>query len=72
LPDGRVTHLPLLPIELTTRELTTAAGSEPTHRTLRPTQGGALATPGEHTVEILASLGVSAAETSALQATQII
>ncbi len=42
LPDGRRTRLPLLPVEIDGR---------------RPTQGGTLPRPGEHTLEVLRGLG---------------
>ncbi len=42
LPDGRHTRLPLLPVEIDGR---------------RPTQGGTLPRPGEHTLEVLRGLG---------------
>jgi crotonobetainyl-CoA:carnitine CoA-transferase CaiB-like acyl-CoA transferase len=57
LPDGRLTHLPILPIEF-------SAG--------RPTQGGRLAQVGEHTRQILSALGVSDAEAAELQAEEVI
>jgi crotonobetainyl-CoA:carnitine CoA-transferase CaiB-like acyl-CoA transferase len=53
LPDGSATQLPLLPVELDGR---------------RPTQGGSLARPGEHTREVLGQLGLAAAELDALAA----
>jgi len=51
LPDGTSTRLPLLPVELDGR---------------RPTQGGGLPRPGEHTRAILAGLGLSAEAIAAL------
>jgi crotonobetainyl-CoA:carnitine CoA-transferase CaiB-like acyl-CoA transferase len=51
LPDGTPTRLPLLPVELDGR---------------RPTQGGRLARPGEHTREVLAELGLDDAELQSL------
>jgi crotonobetainyl-CoA:carnitine CoA-transferase CaiB-like acyl-CoA transferase len=51
LPDGTQTRLPLLPVELDGR---------------RPTQGGDLPRPGEHTREVLAALGLTADEIAAL------
>jgi crotonobetainyl-CoA:carnitine CoA-transferase CaiB-like acyl-CoA transferase len=53
LPDGRETRLPILPIEMGGR---------------RPTQGGLLASPGEHSAEVLESIGLSATEIDALRA----
>ena len=47
LPDGRRTRLPLLPIEVDGR---------------RPTRGGRLPKPGEHTRELLGRLGYADAE----------
>lgn len=47
LPDGKQTRLPKLPIEMDGQ---------------RPSQGGKLAKPGEHTDEVLATLGLSADE----------
>jgi crotonobetainyl-CoA:carnitine CoA-transferase CaiB-like acyl-CoA transferase len=47
LPDGRQTQLPLLPVELDGR---------------RPTRGGSLPQPGEHTREVLQALGYGDAE----------
>jgi len=57
LADGTPTHLPLLPIELDGR---------------RPTQGGSLPLPGEHTGEVLEALGLSAAEIARLRAERIV
>ncbi len=57
LPDGRMTHLPLLPLSLDER---------------RPAGGGALPAPGEHTREILRALGVADAEADSLQAAHVI
>jgi len=51
LPDGRETRLPLLPVEL--------GGN-------RPSRGGALPRPGEHTLEVLRALGYSGMEIDAL------
>ena len=44
LPDGRATRLPILPIEMDGH---------------RPSQGGTLARPGEHTDEVLSAVGFS-------------
>jgi crotonobetainyl-CoA:carnitine CoA-transferase CaiB-like acyl-CoA transferase len=52
LPDGRETRLPILPIEMDGR---------------RPSQGGALARPGQHTDEVLAAIGFAAGEIAALR-----
>ena len=57
LPDGRATRLPILPIEMDGR---------------RPSQGGQLARPGEHTAEVLAELGVSAEMIASLEERKII
>jgi len=57
LPDGTRTRLPLLPLELDGR---------------RPTQGGALPRPGEHTRHVLESLGVPAGEIDSLAADGVI
>jgi crotonobetainyl-CoA:carnitine CoA-transferase CaiB-like acyl-CoA transferase len=57
LPDGSLTHLPILPLQLNAE---------------RPTQGGALAGIGEHTHEILAALGLPEPDIEALQAARII
>ena len=51
LPDGRHSRLPLLPVELDGH---------------RPTQGGTLPRPGEHTREVLGRLGYPEAEIEAL------
>jgi len=51
LPDGTRTRLPLLPVELDGQ---------------RPTQGGDLPRPGEHTRAVLAALGLSNDEIAAL------
>ena len=53
LADGRRTQLPTLPIEMDGR---------------RPTQGGRIAKVGEHTDEVLGSLGYSAGEAAGLRA----
>ena len=53
LTDGTRTRLPLLPVELDGR---------------RPTQGGSLPTVGEHTREVLASLGLSGDDVDSLAA----
>lgn len=52
LPDGRVSKLPILPIEMDGH---------------RPSQGGHLAKPGEHTRDILAGIGLSADDIGALE-----
>jgi crotonobetainyl-CoA:carnitine CoA-transferase CaiB-like acyl-CoA transferase len=51
LPDGRTSKLPILPIEMAGR---------------RPTQGGSLAKVGEHSAEVLRSLGFDEAQVEAL------
>jgi len=57
LADGRVTRLPLLPVELD--------GT-------RPTQGGSLARPGQHSFQVLSELGYSSEEIAALVAEKVI
>jgi crotonobetainyl-CoA:carnitine CoA-transferase CaiB-like acyl-CoA transferase len=57
LPDGSLTHLPVLPLQLNGQ---------------RPTQGGMLAGIGEHTREILASLGLPDHDVDALAAAGVI
>lgn len=57
LADGRKTRLPLLPVELD--------GA-------RPTQGGSLPTVGQHTREILASIGADDAEIDRLTTAGVI
>jgi crotonobetainyl-CoA:carnitine CoA-transferase CaiB-like acyl-CoA transferase len=57
LPDGRATRLPILPIEMDGR---------------RPTQGGTLARPGEHTDEVLAGVGYSVDQIRDLRARKIV
>jgi crotonobetainyl-CoA:carnitine CoA-transferase CaiB-like acyl-CoA transferase len=57
LPDGRLTHLPILPLQLNND---------------RPNQGGHLAAIGEHTRRILAALGMPDAEVDALLAARVI
>jgi len=57
LPDGRKTRLPNLPIEMDGR---------------RPSVGGILAKVGEHTDEVLGSLGVSAAELATLRESKVV
>lgn len=57
LADGRVTRLPLLPVELDGR---------------RPTQGGSLARPGQHSFQVLSELGYSSEEIAALVAEKVI
>jgi crotonobetainyl-CoA:carnitine CoA-transferase CaiB-like acyl-CoA transferase len=57
LPDGRVSKLPILPLEMDGR---------------RPTQGGDLAQVGEHSVEVLQGLGLSAAEIESLRTAGVV
>ena len=57
LLDGRKTRLPNLPIEMDGR---------------RPSVGGILAKVGEHTDEVLGSLGVSAAELATLRESKVV
>lgn len=57
LPDGRATRLPILPIEM--------AGA-------RPSQGGSLAKPGEHTDELLSAIGFSRTDIAALRTKNIV
>jgi crotonobetainyl-CoA:carnitine CoA-transferase CaiB-like acyl-CoA transferase len=57
LVDGTRTRLPLLPIEVD--------GS-------RPTQGGDLPRPGEHTDELLARIGLSAADVARLREARVV
>jgi crotonobetainyl-CoA:carnitine CoA-transferase CaiB-like acyl-CoA transferase len=57
LPDGRTTRLPILPIEMDGK---------------RPTQGGRLASAGEHGDEILRELGLPAAEINDLRTRKIV
>jgi crotonobetainyl-CoA:carnitine CoA-transferase CaiB-like acyl-CoA transferase len=57
LADGTTTRLPLLPVELDG---------------LRPTQGGALPQPGEHTRGVLGALGLDAQEIESLAADGVI
>lgn len=57
LPNGKPTKLPILPIEMGGR---------------RPTRGGKLARPGEHTAEVLKSLGVSENEIRDLAANGVV
>ena len=52
LPNGTRTQLPNLPLEM---------------QGVRPTQGGSLAKPGEHTAEILRSLGLHGVELEKLR-----
>ena len=53
LPNGKETRLPILPVEMDGR---------------RPTQGGHLAKIGEHTDEVLATLGLEPGDIAALRA----
>jgi crotonobetainyl-CoA:carnitine CoA-transferase CaiB-like acyl-CoA transferase len=57
LPDGRVSKLPILPIEMDGH---------------RPTQGGMLARIGQHTDEVLAGLGVAAQEIAQLRSSGVV
>jgi crotonobetainyl-CoA:carnitine CoA-transferase CaiB-like acyl-CoA transferase len=57
LPDGSLTHLPILPIQM---------------NDARTARGGSLARIGEHTGEILATLGMTPAEVAALRAARVI
>jgi crotonobetainyl-CoA:carnitine CoA-transferase CaiB-like acyl-CoA transferase len=57
LPDGRATRLPILPLEMNGR---------------RPSQGGDLAKPGEHAVEVLQTLGFDAAGIADLQTRKVV
>ncbi len=57
LADGRVTRLPLLPVALDGR---------------RPTQGGNLARPGQHSFQVLDELGYSSEEIAVLVAEKVI
>jgi crotonobetainyl-CoA:carnitine CoA-transferase CaiB-like acyl-CoA transferase len=57
LPNGTETKLPILPLEMDGR---------------RPTQGGHIAKIGEHTAEVLRSLGVADAEIEALTAEKVV
>jgi len=57
LLDGTPTRLPLLPLELDGE---------------RPTQGGSLPAVGEHTTQVLQSLGLAAEEVARLQAERIV
>lgn len=57
LPDGRETRLPILPIEMDGK---------------RPSQGGRLASPGEHGEEILRGLGFTEDDISRLRAAKTV
>jgi crotonobetainyl-CoA:carnitine CoA-transferase CaiB-like acyl-CoA transferase len=57
LPDGSLTHLPILPLQL---------------NAARPTQGGSLPRIGEHTHEILAALGLDRTDVAALEQAHVI
>jgi len=57
LPDGRETRLPILPIEMDGR---------------RPSQGGKLAKPGEHTDEVLRDLGMTSASIDELRKRRVV
>jgi crotonobetainyl-CoA:carnitine CoA-transferase CaiB-like acyl-CoA transferase len=57
LVDGTRTRLPLLPIEVDG---------------IRPTQGGDLPRPGEHTNELLARIGLSAEDVARLRGARIV
>lgn len=57
LPDGRSTRLPILPIEMDGQ---------------RPSQGGTLAKPGEHTDEVLRDAGYSASDIEDLRRRHVV
>jgi crotonobetainyl-CoA:carnitine CoA-transferase CaiB-like acyl-CoA transferase len=57
LPDGRETRLPILPIEMDG---------------CRPSQGGKLAKPGEHTDEVLRDLGMTSASIDELRKRRVV
>lgn len=57
LPDGRATRLPILPIEMDGH---------------RPSQGGTLARPGEHTDEVLSAVGYTAEEVRDFRSRQVV
>lgn len=57
LPDGRATRLPILPIEMDGH---------------RPSQGGTLARPGEHTDEVLSAVGYSVDEIRDFRSRQVV
>jgi crotonobetainyl-CoA:carnitine CoA-transferase CaiB-like acyl-CoA transferase len=57
LPDGSLTHLPILPLQL---------------NDARPTQGGTLPRIGEHTNVILAALGMTDKDVAALKQARVI
>jgi crotonobetainyl-CoA:carnitine CoA-transferase CaiB-like acyl-CoA transferase len=57
LPDGRTTHLPTLPVEMSGE---------------RPARGGTLARVGQHTMEVLRALGVADVELDRLLAERVV
>ena len=57
LPDGRATRLPILPIEMDGH---------------RPSQGGTLARPGEHTDEVLSAVGYTSEQIRDFRSRQIV
>jgi len=57
LPDGRATRLPILPIEMDGH---------------RPSQGGTLAGPGEHTDEVLSAVGYTSEQIRDFRSRQIV
>jgi crotonobetainyl-CoA:carnitine CoA-transferase CaiB-like acyl-CoA transferase len=57
MPDGRTTRLPILPIEMHGH---------------RPTQGGTLARPGEHTDAVLSAAGYTVEEIREFRSQQVI
>jgi len=57
LPDGRATRLPILPIEMDGH---------------RPSQGGTLARPGEHTDEVLSAVGYTVEEVRDFRSRQVV
>jgi len=57
LPDGRATRLPILPIEMDGH---------------RPSQGGTLAKPGEHTDEVLSAVGYTVEQIRDFRSRQVV